>query len=82
MCNDSRLHLRAADGHLRVMPQGNLTERKIMQILQATEVGLHVFPLVLVDLRASRGSTERALNLLEEGLQRIIAKRKQDLLSP
>jgi hypothetical protein len=79
MAKDARLHLQAADGHLRLLPQGDLTEGKIGQILRAAEVALHVFPMVLVDLRASKGSTASALNLLEEGLKRIIAKRKHIL---
>ena len=82
MANDSRLHLQLGDGHLRVVPQGDLTECKIRQILRAAEVGLHVFPLVVVDLLTSRGLTASALNLLEEGLQQIIAKRKEVLLKP
>jgi hypothetical protein len=82
MAKDPRLHLQVADGHLRLMPQGDLTEPKIKQILRAAEVGLRVFPLVVVDLRTSKGSTESAINLLEEGLQQIIAKRKHVLLNP
>jgi hypothetical protein len=50
MANDSRFHLQVADGHLRLVPQGDLTERKIRQILRAAEVGLHVFSLVVSDL--------------------------------
>ena len=80
MVKDSRLHLEVVDGHLRLVPQGNLTDRRISQILRAAEVGLQVFSLVVVDLQESRGSEEGALTLLEEGLQQIIAKRKQAIL--
>jgi hypothetical protein len=82
MAKDPRLHLQVADGHLRLMPQGDLTEPKIKQILRAAEVGLRVFPMVVVDLRTSKESTKSAINLLEEGMQRIIAKRKHVLLTP
>ena len=35
MVKDSRLHLEVVDGHLRLVPQGNLTDRRISQILRA-----------------------------------------------
>ena len=82
MANDTRLHLQVAEGPLQLVPQGDLTEGKIRQILRAAEVGLHVFPMVVVNLQSSRGLTASALNLLEKGLQQIIARKKDALLNP
>jgi hypothetical protein len=77
MAHDIKLHLQVADGHLRLVPRGNLTDLGIRRILRATEAGLQVFPLVIVDLQESRGIKQGIVTLLQEGLRQIIAQRKQ-----
>lgn len=79
MAHDLKLHLQVADGHLRLVSRGNLTDLGIKRILRATEAGLQVFPLVIVDLQESRGIKQNIVTLLEEGLRQIIAQRKQAL---
>lgn len=80
MANDFKLHLQVADKHLRLVLRGDLTDLGIKQILQTTEAGLRVFPVVIVNLREASGSKENTMNLPEEGLRQIIAKRRQVLL--
>jgi hypothetical protein len=79
MAHDIKLHLQVADGHLRLVPRGNLTDLGIRRILRATEAGLQVFPLVIVDLQESRGIKQDIVTLLQEGLRQVIAQRKQAL---
>jgi hypothetical protein len=79
MAHDLKLHLQVADGHLRLVSRGNLTDLGIKRILRATEAGLQVFPLVIVDLQESKGIKQNIVTLLEEGLRQLIAQRKQAL---
>lgn len=81
MAGTFKIHLQVADGHLRLESQGTLSDLEIRQILRVTEAGLHVFPVVIVDLQKSRETGERALSLLEDGLRQIIAARTQVLLN-
>ena len=44
MADGSKLYLQVAEGHLRVVPKGYLTDLGVKQILGATQAGLRVFP--------------------------------------
>jgi hypothetical protein len=77
----SKLYLQVAEGHLRVVPKGYLTELGVKRILGATQAGLRVFPVVVVDLGEAREVSETILTHLEDGLRQIIAEKKQVLLS-
>jgi len=80
MARDFNLHLQVADGHLRLVSRGNLNDLKIKQVLRAAEAGLHVFPVVVIDVQEAKGTTAEDFAMLEEGLRQIISKRKQVLL--
>lgn len=77
----SKLYLEVAEGQLRVVPKGYLTDLGVKRILGATQAGLRVFPVVVVDLREAGEVSETTLTLLEDGLRQIIAEKKQVLLS-
>jgi hypothetical protein len=81
MADTFKIRLQVADGHLRLEPRGTLSDLEIRQILRVTEAGLHVFPVVIVDLQRSQELEANALALLEDGLRRLIAERKQVLLN-
>ena len=80
MARGFNLHLQVADGHLRLVSRGNLNDSKIKQILRAAEAGLHVFPVVVIDVQEAKGTMAEVFALLEEGLRKIILQRKQVLL--
>lgn len=77
----SKLYLQVAKGHLRVLPKGYLNALGVKRILGATQAGLRVFPVVVVDLREAREVSETTLTLLEDGLRQIIAEKKQALIA-
>jgi len=80
MAPDFKLLLQVVDGHLRLVSRGNLTGFKVKQILRATEAGLRVFPVVIVEVQEPPGDPEDVFALLEDGLRYIIAQRTQALL--
>jgi hypothetical protein len=80
MAKNFTISMQIAQGHLRLVLNGNLTDIGIMKILRAADAGLNVFPVIIVDLQEAKETTEEAVNLLEKGLQRIISVRKNILL--
>ncbi len=75
MSNAFRLYLRVMDGHLQIVPWGNLTDSGVDQILGAAQAGLRVFPVIVVDLHDARDLPEDALARLEAGLRQLVAAR-------
>jgi hypothetical protein len=80
MAKNCNLHMQVADGYLVLASRGHLTDFKIKQILRAAEAGLHVFPVVVIDVQGAQGATADDFAMLEEGLRQIISERKQVLL--
>jgi hypothetical protein len=76
MTRDYKLHLQVGNGHLRLIPQGPLSARAVEQLLELARSALTFFPMLTVDLRQAWELKDAYLDLLEEGLQRLISEKK------
>jgi len=76
MPNAFRLYLRVLDGHLQIVPWGNLTDGGVEQILGAAQAGLRVFPVIVVNVQEARDLQEDHLARLEAGLRRLVAEKR------
>lgn len=74
-----KLHLLVEDGHLRIMPKGDLALKDVNLILGAARSALRVFPVIIVDLQKVRGLAAPVPDLLEEGLRSLISEQKSVL---
>ncbi len=74
-----KLHLLVEDGHLRIMPKGDLACQDVKVILGAARSALRVFPVLIVDLVEVRELTAEVPDLLEDGLRSLITEQKSVL---
>jgi hypothetical protein len=80
MTKKLKLHMLVGDGHLRLMPKGNMTLKDINLILGTARSALKVFPVIVIDLLEVREVAEQVPALLEDGLRSLIGERKLTLL--
>ena len=73
---DFRLFSQVTDGHLRLVPLGELSSNGVKQLLGASQAGLQAFPVVVVDLQETRNATSEMLDRLEAGLRQLVADKK------
>jgi hypothetical protein len=74
-----KLHLLVEEGHLRIMPKGDLAPGDVKVILGAARSALRVFPVLIVDLAEVRELAAQVPDLLEDGLQSLISEQKSVL---
>jgi len=76
MSKEYRLHLQVADGNLRLIPRGPLSQSAVEQLLGVARSALTFFSMLTVDLRGTWEVKDPCLALLEEGLQQLISEKK------
>jgi hypothetical protein len=74
-----KLHMLVEDGHLRIMPKGDLAFQDVNVILGAARSALRVFPVLIVDLVEVRELAAQVPDLLEDGLRSLITEQKSVL---
>jgi len=81
MSKDLKLHLQVTDGYLRLLPKGQLHTPDVDVLLGAARSGLGFFPVIIIDLEEVGKVDKAKLDLLENGLAKIISERKFALSS-
>ncbi|MCL4501250.1 MAG: hypothetical protein M1438_05265 [Deltaproteobacteria bacterium] len=81
MTKEYEIHIQVTNGHLRLIPEGPLTQAAVEQLLGVARSALTFFSVLTVDLRGTWEVKDAYLANLEEGLQQLISEKKLALTS-
>jgi hypothetical protein len=76
MSKSYKLHLQVRNGNLRLIPKGPMSSPAVEQLLRVARSALTFFAVLTVDLRGALEIQEAYLEMLEGGLQQLIAEKK------